>query len=339
MYACCRQNVRCNQEVTATLAQCGHRVSWICGADDPRTTAAPCLHCCLDAWDTALRDEGRPQLPEQSELLDHALKWLPSELEVERVAAVAAAPVHAMSEAALRIMQAYRDHLHACSESGAPVEEMQASIPPRLDDMSNFDVVFRPILAGHPLSFPMKATPYGQGVALRCVTVANLQRIQPDDSGSVEVLLGLAFRHKALEDTPPFLGRHSGSKSKKAAKANRMAMQLQGAGLDHVVPADSTAEHALRIYWMAGAAVPLASVVLRVHRPCGICLEHKLGREGCQCSQGHFLCWDCFEMLLDSAKQPDVPQRMVRPRETTFTSGRWRCGSTYYSIYTMHCPN
>ena len=318
--------MRCNREVTATRTQCGHEVSWTCGEDDPRESAAPCLHCRLQEWDSALHGGegggGAPphELPGQAELLEHALKSLPEDLEVERVDELPEPPLRTVVDAARRITHAYRDHLHACCENGESVVGMEASScsPPRLDDMSNFDIVFRPVAASQGQQarvFTTKATPYGQGIPLRLVTVGNLQRIQPDNGGGVEVLLGLAFRHAALRGSPPFMGRSKGTSKKKTAaqaKANRKALQLQAAGMDHTVPEESTTEHPTRIYWVAGAAVPLATVVLRLHMKCGICLDHKLTQEGCQCSRGHFFCWDCFGMLLESAKEPDATKRMVR---------------------------
>jgi hypothetical protein len=201
------------------------------------------------------------------------------------------------------------------------MEDLEASSPPQLDDMSNFDVVFRPATKGQGApgagrAFVPKATPYGQGIPLRLATLANVQRIQPDDGGSVEVLVGVAFRHAALKETPPFVGSSRSGQTKKRMeaqqKANIRALKLQETGLDHVIPAESTAEQALRIYWVAGAAVPLASVLMRLHLKCGICLEQKLKQEGCQCSRGHFFCWGCFEMLLNNAKQPGATERMVR---------------------------
>lgn len=298
-------------------------VSWCCGDDeDPRKPGGPqCLHCLLPQWDKVLEeaaaDQGK-QLPTQQELLAHALGALPREVEVLEVQEAAGLDLQRLMQAWGVIVRNYRDHLATCCESQDEMETARS--PPRLSDLANYDAVFAPSKSPEQQAadakgdtFQIKQSPYGRGAALRLVTAQGLKRLcKPTDEGVVKIYLGVAFRSVGLVDVPPFASRKS--RQHQIGKTNHRAAQLQSCGFDHVVPTDSTEELPLRIYWVPGAALPLASVSLRIHCPCSICFEQKLIEEGCRCPSGHFTCWDCFQSLLEMANQPDATRRQVDAR-------------------------
>jgi hypothetical protein len=98
--------------------------------------------------------------------------------------------------------------------------------------------------------------------------------------------------------------------SPKAKKeANKTALRQQACGYDCVIPAGHNVHQC--IYWVPGSAVLLAAMELRMTKRCEICIDDKLPDEGCECTAGHFVCWDCFDQNVRAAKEVEATRRTV----------------------------
>eukprot|EP00951_Prasinocladus_malaysianus_P050278 scaffold678721_cov69-Prasinocladus_malaysianus.AAC.1 len=87
---------------------------------------------------------------------------------------------------------------------------------------------------------------------------------------------------------------------------------MQENGFDYVISQPSegrTAETTPRIYWYPEAVVFLERCLLRMHRLCPVCQDLRLPKDGCECPDKHFLCWDCFEQLIEAASAPGATIR------------------------------
>eukprot|EP00951_Prasinocladus_malaysianus_P049665 scaffold672276_cov62-Prasinocladus_malaysianus.AAC.1 len=108
-----------------------------------------------------------------------------------------------------------------------------------------------------------------------------------------------------LDGCPAFVQGRANQKAK--AHANRLALAKQAAGFDCVIsqPEEGqSAETMRRIYWCPEAAVFLERWLLRMHKLCPVCQELRLPKDGCECPDHHFLCWECFQQLIGAASAP-----------------------------------
>jgi len=346
---CHKQAVRCEKEASAELP-CGHTVSWVCGEEeDPRGEGAPpCIGCILPRWDAALKaadDASRQHKDATTEeaaaavaamakppalevLLQRALDALPEGIEVEERLLSAGdgdggVKVQPLRRAWRTILQSYRDALRGCYDNST--RDIPVRDPPSLADLARFDVVFTPetdskvARLGFP---PMSFTPYGQGQMLWLMTPGSVRRACEKTVGAeglVRIQLGVAFSHHPLTGVPPFVATNGRANEKMRKAANKASRQQVACGFDCVESRGGKAATgdgdvggpARRIYWVPGAAVPLAVLTLRLHRQCTICLDHHLRVDGCVCPADHFLCWDCMQAMVDAARSADATRRQV----------------------------
>uniref|UniRef100_A0A061RI72 Putative CHCC zinc finger domain-containing protein n=1 Tax=Tetraselmis sp. GSL018 TaxID=582737 RepID=A0A061RI72_9CHLO len=322
---CYREDVRCEQEAKVELP-CGHQAVWLCGSDpDPRNSEdSECLGCLYSAW-KAVQDRGVVATPSVQDIIDHILRSVPEDMEVVRCFTNGSARLDHLCDAWRKIAVQYIDYLKICFHNDEPLGSAPRN-PPLLTDMSNFDVVFQPFdievdfdsEGQKPFRWqsPHKnVTRYGNGVEMAIMTAESLEaRCTPvTDSGEVQVLAGVAFRNNPLVGIPSFgSGKRAVRRSgKHAGVAEKRANQLMCSGYDCVVPLDSTEKEPIRIYWHSGVMVFPVSLVLRFFRQCVICLERCGRSAGCQCGDGHFVCWDCFEAMAENAMSPDATRRQV----------------------------
>lgn len=333
---CFRQDVLCRQEATAELP-CGHSATWVCGSEtDPRANPdAACVACIFPLWEAALQKEPVQQ-PKNDTLVDdlrkHALNALPASAVVRRRLDFKVTDTAALQDARQVVVRAYHDVLRESLDNNSPTADIRR--PPELADVSNFDVVFK-VLASRVASqspqmstlqkstFSSAFTLYGDGVELGLLSSANLAAYPASSDGYLYICMGVAFRHRALEDSPPF--RVKGSKGSKVKKAVlKTVSKHRGKGIDFVIsktPGDAKTIVEVpqieesRIYWVNGATLPLSILTLQLHNQCMICMDHVAADGGCTCCTDatlqHFTCWGCFMELVKSAQAPDATRRTV----------------------------
>ncbi|KAK3285890.1 hypothetical protein CYMTET_6522 [Cymbomonas tetramitiformis] len=347
---CYRTDPRCRTLVTAELS-CGHFASWTCGEqadprrrDDRHSTASagakgtrvpPCLACVLPRWEAKLLHKGANEEEEGPRVSEGMLRALvhgavPAELMCCPREDLPLAGLQDLEGAREEVLGAYWDQLKGSLENGT--EDVPVMEPPEETDPASYDIVYYAMEAadGSTAASPetrfrvLQPTAYGLGVRLTRLSVSSLRRCTPALDQTVRVCVGVAFRHRALLDAPPFrpaLVTGKGQRKKNIEldkKANKLSREQIRRGYDHVVCAPTNSgkieedgEEEDVVYWTAGAALPLSIYTLRMHHTCHICLEQALPEAGCQCSARHFLCWGCFNGYLQSAAEPDALQRTV----------------------------
>lgn len=329
--------MRCGQQATAALP-CGHSATWTCGLDvDPRTNPdQACAACALPLWRRALgedADSSGKQIDEAALVRDlrcHALRAVPASAAVVKRLDFQVV-VAALADARRVIVRAYHDALRETLDKNTGGVEV--CNPPPLTDLSHYDVVFKALesrVVHDPANnsalqgsvFSSTPTMYGEGVELKLLTLANLAECPAAADGLLYICIGVAFRHRALENVPPF--KQAGSDGKTVRRdANNAAARYRTAGLDYVVTSTLTPMNECRgvqannarIYWINGAALPLSILTLELHRQCMICMDHFGTDGGCNCctnmSHQHFTCWGCLLDLARCAQAPDATRRTV----------------------------
>jgi len=146
---CSKQDVQCISEASCTLP-CGHVVSWMCGYDgkageDPRISQDKCVACTLPLW-KALK--GAPDFTDDQKaallfkLRKHALSQLPVGAKICDQVNEPDMVLDALFGAWMQVINVNIDLLQQSLENNTKDGLLQVRGPPRLDDLSSYDVVF-----------------------------------------------------------------------------------------------------------------------------------------------------------------------------------------------------
>jgi hypothetical protein len=149
--------------------------------------------------------------------------------------------------------------------------------------------------------FTLKPTQYGRGYVLRLLNKSNLEACQPNiDTPELGIIVGLAYRHRILLNTPPFCVSLESNNANKLAK-----MWQERKGFDCVEVQGDSASGGTTVYWTPNIVLPFAAVTLRSSK-CVLCHDFVARNGGYSCKASDFICWDCLEAFVESASQPDA---------------------------------
>ena len=320
---CYKVDVECNAKVTATV-KCEHEVTWHCGRDDDPRLDPPevqnCLACVLPKWRLA-------SIPKADDDEYDDMRLACRDEIVKSVSSLSA-----LIKKSEPIEWSYLDYLAhlvgrqtVMTKYGDFLDESRSSKilslpPPNCGSQGFFDyydIVFRTIDKKQDAEkmknrFGNRAeTKYGCGTRLLLLSEGNLRMQQPSKDGVLRICVGVAFRHRCLEDSPPFC---VGKSKEDLAAAEKQAGERRKSGYDcvheHIGKAraeDGTgAPPSSRVYWTPAVAMPLRIVDLMLHTRCEICTEYRTEDEGLRCSNNHLVCWDedCLESYVNNAGKP-----------------------------------
>ena len=302
---CHRHNIQCNKRVSVEL-ECGHEVSWKCGEDlDPRKNPKSCKACLLrqlDSIEFMLQSkESNINLKLMSLFQRVVSKKIPQDLMISARADIECKETNERNigiliQGQLEIISRFKDLL---SDSNA-----STSFPPNPLDEGQYDIVFV-LIKQLPSSdniinkiksvFQPKQTRYGRGSKLTLLSTSSiLPLFEGNKTNNITICVGVAFRHKVLTGSPPFLGKKRGRQQVK--KANKMSMMKKESGYDCVLPASKAKAKNDCIYWVPGVCVPITIVSLQQSYECLVCFDRFQSADGlwCRGEDDHFLCNSCF---------------------------------------------
>ena len=320
--------VECRKHVKADL-KCHHETSWVCGKDkDPRLDPPDtlnCVECVVPLWRSAITAETPEdftvmELTGRKKAKDTLLSLLslPEVLE-SRDYVLQKLFFHSHLRERKNILNVYARNI----EQGISGMVIPPPAPGSITDMENYDVVFQSIPSNDFKGYKKIDTKYGLGYRLLPLTVENLRRERPGEDGLLRICVGLAYKHKCLEDTFQFR-KGDGPLDKK--EANTQSLMRMSCGYDCVdVHLPDKAEQrnaeleekaantpAARVYWYDDIAMPLCIVSLKLHIQCILCFDSFSAGEGMCCSNGHLVCWEsCFKGYIDSCGTADAPGSSV----------------------------
>ena len=324
---CSKQDVQCISEVSCTLP-CGHVVSWMCGHDgkageDPRVSQDTCVACTLPLWKAAkdapdFSDDHKAAL--LFNLRKHALSQLPVVAKICDQVNESNTLLDAVFGAWMQIINVNLDLLQQSFENNTKDGLMQVQFPPRLDEVSSYDVVFTSTSRG---GFKQRSTRYGQGTIAHLLSLGTLlKEAEANEDGMMSISVGVAFRYQALEEMLPFRGGGKANKksNKEEAKVNRKRAQKLEAGFDYVIPLNDEGEPiaSRRIYWLPGAVSKLFTLRLQLeeHERCLICGDETPVAKGFSCDNdggpSHFTCDECFTQHVKSKVDSDLCELRLR---------------------------
>jgi hypothetical protein len=356
--SCSQRIVECHSMVECVLP-CGHPARpWKCGVDpDPRDTHnlqtnfnENCVSCVSASW-----EKNRDISVNIDLLQNEAKRIMLTELECTTENMIRETrlepPFEGCEKTRDTIISRYIDSIES---RGAKL-----IIPPITNVSScdeayvqaNYDLVFCEIPAskdprpdGILKRFSLESTVYGRGKRvslLRKETIENLASA----SGVVKLCIAMAYKCNLLTDTEPFTTTE-GKQDDIKLKANDQRRKCFENGYDCVqvyneFNVQGTATNNDRVYWEAGAIVPVSIVEIQLDVQCVLCGDY-YGRnreKGALCTEGHFLCYDddCFLAYLASAQEHGAISRSVQ-------NGQLKCPSctTCYSVLdlaTSKCPD
>jgi len=354
--SCSKDIVECNRLVTDRLA-CNHDVSWHCKNDaDPRTKAPleSCIGCVIPLWDRMI-GEGRGLMESCSKKVDiEFIKQLLVSLKNNYLNFITKKITdlgqrdwkfdfkidlspqdlakHALARS--KIMEDYKEVMKR--------KDVPLSLPaPSLIECGYLEDYYDIIIQNTSVSKANESNPmltckqafssysqkeYGLGGKYRMLSMEGIKQIKPSDNGSRSFYVCVAFRHRVLQDVPPFkisAGNNNNRKNHKHhnqsenEKANEKIRFFTRKGFDcvnvmvkpnaHLIP---TGE---RYYWVPGVVIPVAQITLKPQLQCSVCMDYFSHGEGLPCASGeHFLCWEnCFFPYIESAKAPGAIGRSV----------------------------
>jgi hypothetical protein len=323
----------CHEEVAATLPDCGHEITWMCGEqDNPMEVATTCRICAHNAWAAAtvpLTDEAIAQnLAEYiwaiRERLQFELQKLP--VTCRLIEAFDTSPekvksfIRAQEETLLM-------HMRNCQANDA---DYGPAPPPVMstDAVSRLHLVFTDSQCDFDA---MKPTNYGRGYRFELLTKSSLQSSKFANDGFTEIFVGVAFQLNTHDSLPPFRQTSRNKKNHKAesqeeAKANRQMTDLikqgydsiyvdreanvnnnnqrgAGAGAGAVAVAVPVASNNRCIYWKPNAVLRSYNISFRFQYQCCVCKEYYADEAGIFCSSEHLLCEECFHGYVGSLSE------------------------------------
>lgn len=326
---CSKEVVECRKPVKADL-KCHHETSWVCGKDkDPRLDppdALNCVQCVVPLWSSAItamvpEDFTNMELAGRKRAMDTLLSLLslPEVLEKRDFALPNCFFVSHLRTRKI-ILSVYADII---KRGNSGMLSLPPPAPGSITDIENYDVVFQPMPSNDFKGYKKIDTKYGLGYRLLPLTIENLRRERPGEDGKLRICVGLAYKHKCLEDTFQFR-KGDGQHEKK--KANLQSSMRVSCGYDCVdvhlpeIVEQRNAEReekavnapAARVYWYDDIAMPLYIVSLKLHNKCILCFDSFSAGEGMCCSKGHLVCWEsCFKGYIDSCGTADATESLV----------------------------
>ena len=338
--ACSKDNIECASRVTATLT-CGHKSSWTCGSDsDPRDRSPLecCKACVFPLWDACI-NEGKPEdrsltVDFAKSVQDRVYNFIEQKFyEIgQKYSQFDFMPIllddvckHA--NARTRIMQNFKEAMSK--------DRVQLSLPPVELSQNHFveehyDVVIAPIdRFGKDLKTMKQnflnntATIYGRGARFGLLSEDNVKAMKLSADGEISLCVGVAFRLRVLRDASPFIpninfqGKNGNNLRKKAdEEANAKVRMMQDQGFDcvdwMVQKVGKNTFTGDRVYWQAGAVVPVGKVSVKLQYQCVVCQDYYLLKDGLRCASSHFLCWEnCFFEYIKAAMEPGAIGRCV----------------------------
>jgi hypothetical protein len=348
-------DVPCNQRFPECKARvecmlpCGHAAKpWVCGIDpDPRFghdgssgMNENCLHCVKGQW-----EQSRDVAMDLDFLQLMAKKLLLEEMggdDTNLLSEIALEPPFVSCDKVRdTIISKYLESM----ETGAaglkfpPIVGFPCCIEEYIH--SSYDVVFFEIPAtrtpdkrGILKRFSLEPTVFGMGKRVSLLR-KNLIENLASASGLVKLCIAMAFKTNLLTHTEQF----TLDPKQMTQSANNCMREFRRKGFDCVevqreltndVEKEGKAAECLeRVYWEAGAIVPLSIVEVQLNTSCIICGEYfgRNGNLGAICSEGHFLCYEsCFPGYLASAEEPGAIGRSVQ-------NGHLKCPGDCASCY------
>lgn len=374
--ACNALVVECRQQVTMQLP-CSHEYRWMCGSNDvsgrdllrshnEATGRNPaCRECVTDMWvgEMDWDVEYDALIAFGDRLVDRLLDG-DEQLQVEKVplaAPIAMDPHRTQRDLTIRFIS---DGIRAGRiplVSPPPVEADQL-----LDYIArNYDLVFIANTAGKHADvknvqnrFSVKDTAYGQGVAVKKLSKANLMPLLKE-GGFVDVWVAAAFQGRRFEGRQPFgplpikeserprinmrvkekvdLGYTSVRVVEGAQAARggaRGGVRAAAAAAEEeddddvrhgfVVDAIREIDETEHVVWKSGLVVPLFVLTVRIQSSCVICGDYLPSdtASGALCPDRHLICWDCLDSYIESASSADAMAQYC-DRQT----GRLKCAA------------
>jgi len=234
---------------------------------------------------------------------------IPADAKVRRREEVTAASgkpanVDGLIDAWKQIVSANHDILLQSHENETKEGLGHVRGPPSIFSIeASYDVVF----AAKGIAFQPTPTRYGHGTLLHKMSLGALRREgRVNDDGVISIVLGVALRFQALEDTQPFRVAQNAKKKlpdKEHEKANKKMLKKKKSGFDHVMPLGDDGEPAesRRIYWLPDSVLKLVDLDLQLEErlQCMVCNDEVLITAGFMCDnhdgEKHFTCDECFD--------------------------------------------
>lgn len=337
---CYRDLPECSRDVTKRL-DCGHDVSWKCGdSEDPTTIDGfQCRGCLLPMW-KELAEYAPTALDVCSAItslkakIQNAVTSLFPESEFVFLDSGAQGKFsndfenHLVKVRRVILMKMY----DILQQGNGPLPELPPVPTGGCGDfLDSYDIV---ISTKDDIYSQHRQTKYGAGTLLRHLTPEAVRTIHGNKEsadGSVTIIVGVAFRNRALDGTPQFapgkmLGNGKASDKKACKAANRVRMSYMDQGYDSVVFEN---DKALRtaVYWHTKQCMAFASVKIKLCRLCHICRDIVPDNNGFLCLSHHIVCWDCMRARIAAAgAEVDVVGRAVDD------SGNMTCAECQHPI-------
>lgn len=277
-----------------------------------------CPHCVRDAWaydtnsivldQTTLHDVAREMIIEnieggESAIVSEENISIPKFSELQKV----------RGKIILKLLEAMENQ--NCDRF-LPPEPYTTSISQYI--RKNFDIVFlevpydrKPDATTVCRRFNTSNTIYGQGVEAHLFQKELIHNLATSH-GRVKLCVGLAYSKRMLCNELPWVVGNGSENVRK--RANKMMHESRKKGYDCVeVNTADGKTLSKRVYWEPGAIIPISILELQLHTSCPVCWNYyaRDSLNGAICSEGHFLCWDCFGEYLQSAKNDDAIKSYV----------------------------
>jgi hypothetical protein len=323
---CYKEDIECNTKVTASLV-CEHSITWRCGVDDdPRhmNVLECCLACVIPLWNEEVKKViTKPSKQDVASFQDRSTYKILGTLDNIRIISndiIDASPeiYHKHMHSRQNIIKIFSDILR--TDNGK--DDVILSLPPpamgALNDIDNYDLVFQNI----PEKTPAKKiienfskntlNRYGFGNRLLLLTDDNLKKQKASDDGLIHVIVGVAYKHKCLENAAQFRIDDSKSSVNKAGKTMEMNKKKGYDCVDVYNPNKGVESVSARVYWHPSVAIPIMNITFKLHIDCMVCFDHFTEKEGLRCSKGHLVCWEtCFFPYAESAGKPGAIGRSI----------------------------
>jgi len=250
----------------------------VCGADNDANLG--CRECVQLRWWQHLSTKKNPLSLSQSKIVEtlreHTNKRMPQNIELKSRKPIQLSPedIRKHLEGRHQLLTRFHDCLKATTSSEQSNDKALSLVlpPPNIGetgDELSYDLVFRSATSRTTISNPFflfnDATPTEYGVGASCMVFSeeNLRkyaRAGGKKGCEVEVLIGIAFRFRTLEDALPFRpttnnSSHNNNNKKNAnhakKNANKMQEQFIRKGYDCVGTTTN------RVYWHCGVILPV----------------------------------------------------------------------------------
>ena len=326
---CFKEEVQCQTIVKVALS-CEHEVTWRCDSEnDPRLDppgTLNCLACVIATWKRS--SSNREFTGTTSSILEsfngrisHRLESLSNVIVKDSLRVInlifGQLDLNQHLDSRRKLQKGYLDMLAVSKNS---MKGKYTLPPPQAGDpdfLLSYDLVFKEMKDSSVevereseqnmlrKQFASSAiSKYGFGNRMFLLTEDSLRKQKPSNDGILRICVGLAFRHRCLEDTPQF---RVGDTPAEICKANQQAQLRMKAGYDCVdvtIAGNGATGPSNRIYWYGMTAIPLQVVSLKLHSECSICGDYYAAGEGLCCSKKHLICWECLESYIGSVSAP-----------------------------------